>query len=103
MEISVTFGEKELKEICGEDAIEKYRRAMNRYQTSDNETIAKREQKYHEKISAKISKHMKSSGLFADGAVDKFRITEDCYINPFNSSVTEYVEFTATWRSWENT
>ena len=96
MEIEITFEEKELKAICGNEVIEKYRRAMNRYQTSDNETIAKREQKHREKISAKISKHMKSSGLFADGVVDKFGIDEDCYINPFyDNGVTEYVTFKA--------
>ena len=45
MEIEITFKEKELKAICGNEVIEKYRRAMDRFQTSDNETIAERERK----------------------------------------------------------
>lgn len=97
MEISVTFGERELKEICGEDTIEKYRRAMNRYQTSDNETIAKREKAHRDKIRKKLLKQLKESGVFSEGIVDKFWVSEDCYINPFNESVTEYVKFTATY------
>ena len=96
MEIVVTFDEKELKEICGNELIEKYRRAMDRFQTSDNETISERERKQRRHICEKISKHLKASGLFTDGVVDKFGIDEDCYINPFyDNGVTEYVIFKA--------
>ena len=96
MEIVVTFDEKELKEICGSELIEKYRRAMDRFQTSDNETISERERKQRRHICEKISKHLKASGLFTDGVVDKFGIDEDCYINPFyDNGVTEYVIFKA--------
>ena len=96
MEIVATFDEKELKEICGNEVIEKYRRAMDRFQTSDNETIAERERKQRRHICEKILKHLKESGLFTDGVVDKFGIDEDCYINPFyDNGVTEYVIFKA--------
>ena len=96
MEIEITFEEKELKAICGNEVIEKYRRAMDRFQTSDNETIAERERKQRRHICEKILKHLKESGLFTDGVVDKFGIDEDCYINPFyDNGVTEYVIFKA--------
>ena len=45
MDIEITFEEHQLKAICGNEVIEKYRRAMDRFQTSDNETIAERERK----------------------------------------------------------
>lgn len=99
MEIEITFEERQLKRICGEDEIERYRRAMNRFQVSDNETIARRERKQRRQICEKISKHLKATGLFASGVVDRFEIDEDCYINPFNESVTEYVAFKAVM--WE--
>lgn len=96
MEIEITFEEHQLKMICGEEVIEKYRRAMDRFQTSDNETIAERERKQRRHICEKILKHLKESGLFTDGVVDKFGIDEDCYINPlYDNGVTEYVIFKA--------
>ena len=95
MNIEITFEEKELKAICGNEVVEKYRRAMDRYQTSDNETIAERERKQRRYICEKILKHLMESGLFTDGVVDKFEIDEDCYIKPFNESVTQYVIFKA--------
>lgn len=96
MNIEITFEEHQLKEICGSELIEKYRRAMDRFQTSDNETIAEREHKQRRHICEKILKHLKESELFADGVIDKFGIDEDCYINPFyDNGVTEYVIFKA--------
>ena len=96
MNIEITFEEKELKAICGNEVIEKYRRAMDRFQTSDNETITERERKQRRYICEKILKHLNESKLFTDGVVDKFDIDEDCYINPFyENGVTEYVIFKA--------
>ena len=96
MHITINFDEVELKEICGKDAVEKYRRAMTRYQTSDNELISDRERTHREKICAQLSKHIKSSEVFSDKVVDDFSIDEDCYINPFQTVVTEFVRFVAT-------
>ena len=96
MNIEITFEEHQLKEICGSELIEKYRRTIDRFQTSDNKTIEERERKQRRHICEKISKHLKESGLFTDGVVDKFGIDEDCYINPFyDNGVTEYVIFKA--------
>ena len=96
MRIIIDFDEAELKEICGKDAVEKYRRAMSRYQTSDNELIADRERKHREKICAQLSKHIKSSEVFSDKLVEGFTIDEDCYIDSFQTVVTEIVRFVTT-------
>ena len=45
LDVEITFEEHQLKAICGNEVIEKYRRVMDRFQTSDNETIAERERK----------------------------------------------------------
>ena len=100
MEIIIKFDEDHLVEICGSTAIEKYRRAMNRYQLDNNPDtpviLIEREAKLRKKICEKLLKHIKKCNVFNEAKLEDIEIYEDCYINPFKDSVTEFVRFKAT-------